>query len=80
MRKREYKTEEEYRAAVHRDNEMLKAGSTLLLQLGGALLAGVAAGWWFETVKPWALASWFVGSVVLIVIGFVLLKALQVEG
>lgn len=79
MTKREYATDEEYRAAVRRDNETVKAVSSLFLQLGGGLIAGTTAAWWFQKVEPWALALWFVGAIGLIVIGLLFLKALQAE-
>lgn len=79
MTKREYATEDEYRAAVHRDNEILKAVSGLFVNLGGVLLAATTTAWWFNTAKPWALALWFVGAVGLIMVGLRFLKALQAE-
>ena len=79
MTKREYFTEEEYRAAIRRDNEVVKAISGVFLNLGGGLIAGTTAAWWFSTVKLWALGLWFVGASGLIVVGLLILKALQAE-
>lgn len=75
---RVYETEEKYRAAVRRDNEMVKTISTVLANLG-TLLMGAAAARWFYTSADWIDGLWFLGAFGLIFVGILVLNALQGE-
>jgi hypothetical protein len=79
MPRRIYTDEREYRSAILRDNETRKAVAAVYLQLGVALVAGMAARWYMQG-PSWYVATWNFSSAFLIIVGLLYLRSLEAEG
>lgn len=74
-----YQSEEEYRTAVLRGNEMRKAFSGIFVQLGTALIAGAVVQWYSDGFLKPIVGGWFLLAVLLILLGMAFLRGLQSE-
>ena len=59
-------------------NERVKWWSSLLTNLGAALLGAVVVAWWLDKEEPW-IGIWVLGSAMLLISGNRVLTSLEAE-
>lgn len=74
-----YHSEEEYRAAILKRNETRKALSGVWVNLGAALIAAGAAQTYDDGALKPVVGGWFLVAGLLIWVGTVFLRSLEVE-